>query len=315
MPIYVDFTPYTAAKNNFECNPGLCELFKFLAIETWKRLEFTYIKPYIRVYETTLTQNIGFTINAYKEQFPSLSIELWEAEDEKSNGNDLELILKFDNNNFDFYAAIQAKKIDRHGKYYAMEHGDQIISLIDYAERLNGYPLYLLYNYIEPFPRRITDQQELYGCSIVDAYHLKDNYYNTAIRRKRDGSIENKWEIPHFNDLHPENAFPWHELVCNSSPTKIMRLLSTIMDDGGKKIALQEILKNNQIDKEGNALQGFVDKKSISTKGWYKSTDKDILKGKKNIELFYSEVNEKKEKHYEFNPKTRVEITIKKNSK
>ena len=115
-----------------------------------------------------------------------------------------------------------------------MEHGDQIVSLINYAEARNGYPLYLLYNYLDDIPIQPADF-ELYGCSITDAYYLRDNYYNVRTIRKPDGTSKLKWDIPSFSDLHPSNAFPWHELVCDTSPEKIITLLSSIMDIGNKR--------------------------------------------------------------------------------
>ena len=90
----MDYTEYTAAKNRLGVNPNLCDLFKLLAIETWKRIEYAYIKERIKVYETTLTQNLIFSINAYSDQY-GLNIDIFEATDEKTNGNDLELIIKY----------------------------------------------------------------------------------------------------------------------------------------------------------------------------------------------------------------------------
>ncbi|MES1218871.1 MAG: hypothetical protein ABUT20_25420 [Bacteroidota bacterium] len=81
----MEYTEYTAVKNKFISAPNLCDLFKLLSIETWKRMEYAYLKPSARLFETTITQNIIFTINAYNDQY-GLNIQILEAEDEKTNG-------------------------------------------------------------------------------------------------------------------------------------------------------------------------------------------------------------------------------------
>jgi hypothetical protein len=74
----MDYTVYTAVKNQFTANPNLCDLFKLLSIETWKRIEYSYSRARVKVFETTITQNLIFSINAYKDQF-GLDIEILEA--------------------------------------------------------------------------------------------------------------------------------------------------------------------------------------------------------------------------------------------
>ena len=65
----VDFTNYTSIQREFYINKSLCNLFKLLAVETWKRLEFIYMKPYIKLYETTITQN-HLPINRRLKKYP-----------------------------------------------------------------------------------------------------------------------------------------------------------------------------------------------------------------------------------------------------
>jgi hypothetical protein len=306
MPTFIDFTHFTSAKNSFEGNPGLCNLFKFLAVETWKRLEFTYVKPKLKVYETTLTQNIAFAINAYVDVYPQLLIDVWESDDENANGNDLELVIVFSKFGFDFYAPVQAKKIYRDGFYRAMDHGDQIESLIQYAHRRRGYPLYLLYNYIEPAP--FVTNSELYGCSIVDAYHLRNHYYNQRVKRKRDGTHERTWIIPSFSNLHPAFAFPWHELVCNIDHpfTLFYRLLQ--ISEHAEGLPSRRRISQGDLEEHFTQYLGFINKDQLDYKGWYKSTDKEILKMKQDI---YN-IQEKNydNKQYIFNPQTRIVITL-----
>ncbi len=114
----MEYTEYTVVKNKFAAKPNLCDLFMLLSIETWKRIEYSFLRPGGRINETTLTQNIIFTINAFTDQY-GLDIVILEALDEKRNGNDFELIIKFPKENLEFYTPIQAKKIYKNGKYGA----------------------------------------------------------------------------------------------------------------------------------------------------------------------------------------------------
>jgi hypothetical protein len=301
----IDFSHFTAAKNNFEGNPGLCNLFKFLAIETWKRIEFTYIKPRIKAYETTLTQNIAFTINAYKYIYPGLSIEIWDADDESANGNDLELLVIFSRSRYDFYAPIQAKKIYRNSKYDAMDHGDQIEKLIKYAakSKINGYPLYLLYNYIDPVIPELDPDNELYGCSIVDAYYLCDNYYNKRIKTRRDGSSMLTWKIPSFIDLHPDHAFPWHKLVCGiDGPGQLLQEILNIGDKERKRDIRIDLIEDT---KNPEDYPGLINKQALTFNGWSKSMNKDLIKINDDRPQIAENVNS-----YDFNPQTRIVVTI-----
>lgn len=312
MPSFIDFSHFTAAKNSFEGNPGLCNLFKFLSIETWKRLEFTYIKPKIKVFETTLTQNIAFTISAYANEYPGLLIDIWEADDESANGNDLEVVIVFSKYGFNFYAPVQAKKIYRNGHYYAMEHGDQIEKLIDYAEDEGGYPLYLLYNYVDPIPSNLNPENELYGCSIIDAYYLHSHHYNARIKKKRDGTRVPAWQIPHFDDLHPRHAFPWHELVCDVSPSRLYERLLRISDMAQKIPPIDKDALSTESKKESwKKYPGLIEKDALSYRGWFKSEDKEILSNKKDKYFRQMESQENYfKKDYVFNPQTRIVITV-----
>ncbi|HUS03654.1 MAG TPA: DUF6615 family protein [Chitinophagaceae bacterium] len=312
MPAYIDFSDFTAAKNFFERNPGLCNLFKLLSIETWKRLEFTYIKPKIRVYETTLTQNIAFTINSYVREYPNLLIDVWESDDESANGNDLELEIIFSTYGFAFYAPIQAKKIYRNGTYLAMEHGDQIEKLITYAENKDAYPLYLLYNYLDPITPDLSPHNELFGCSIVDAYYLRDNFYNQRVKKKRNGARELAWNIPRFEDLHPRHAFPWHELVCDvdNNPLLMVNRLLKVSDSFEKLVSDRQDLTLADFENHWQEYPGFIDKNSLSFQGWYKSTDKEIIKDKDDNYYKNMQRSQNKKKEYFFNPQTRIVITV-----
>jgi hypothetical protein len=221
----LDYTEYTAVKNKFISSPNLCDLFKLLSIETWKRIEYAYLKPGIKVFETTLTQNLIFTINAYNDQY-GLNIEVLEAVDENTNGNDLELVIRYPAYGTEFYAPIQAKKIYRTGRYHSMDHGAQINSLRKYATNKVAIPLYLLYNFSSATNDRKTgvpSPPELLGCTIIGADHLHTNYYNKRTVLHRDGTSGLAWKIPRYEDLVPTPSFCWHELVCPHSPLDLFK--------------------------------------------------------------------------------------------
>ncbi len=220
----MDYTQFTAVKNRLSKSPNLCDLFKLLSIETWKRLEYAYIKPRVKVFETTLTQNLIFTINAYADQLP-LNIEIFEAKDENTNGNDFELIIRYPAENLEYYAPIQAKKVYRNSKYNSMDHGDQILSLINYAKLNRAKAFYLLYNYHSVSAIRPRAVESM-GCTLISADYLYQNFYNKRISIGDGGVKRKKWIIPNFNDLNPSPAFPWHDLVCKSSVPDLLRLLS-----------------------------------------------------------------------------------------
>ncbi len=232
----MDYTDYTSAKVALAgpSGPSLCALFKYLSIETWKRMEFAYSQKGMRIWETTITQNLIFTLNAYKHQY-KLPIVIQESEDEKTNGSDIELVLIYRQLGLAFYAPMQAKKLYKSDSYQAMEHNGQTQKLINYAKKRNGYPLYLLYNYHDPKDADITTQIrnqvggvglngkaiqakvaniEKYGCSVLSADYIYNTYY-----------LNNHWIVnPKFLNLHSFNfglplgatnsAMPWENLVC-----------------------------------------------------------------------------------------------------
>lgn len=187
---------------NKDCS--LCDELKRLSHETWERIGFVRTRSGFKIFETTITQNILFSLKKFTENCSQHQLQMFEAIDEKTNGNDIEIFLQVG----DKYISLptQAKILYSSSKYTAMDHGNQINDLLSYSKRVGGFPLYLLYNYI-------SDQSfKDYGCSFIDAEHL---FYNYAFKSKtRSGKI--KWIIPTFSDLHPGYALPWYELFCIS---------------------------------------------------------------------------------------------------
>ncbi|MFT4803699.1 MAG: hypothetical protein ACI9YE_000894 [Psychroserpens sp.] len=199
----------------------VCNWFQWCALDTWERIGFARTRKGLKIWETTLTQNLLINFHRSKQLFGYqdadwLNIEVYEAVDEKTNGNDIELFVQTKDGPMFF--AVQAKVIyhntSTHGNgyYKQMKHlntkGEQIDLLCDYAKKKKGIPLYLLYNWVN----KVFDKKEKckvhydisqYGCSIVDALHIRSKYFNAG-----------KWTIPTFLDLHPKPALPWFVIAC-----------------------------------------------------------------------------------------------------
>lgn len=178
---------------------NISNLYKKISIDTWNRLEFAN-KTNSKFSETTITENLLYSINQYKVSCADSSIQMYEAKDEKTNGNDLEVYIEINKGQY-IFLAVQAKRLYiKNQKYSVISHKVaskfQIDLLLDYAKVKNGVALYLLYNYAPKFKHK---NKEYYGCSLAKANHIKRKFYPKSSGR---------WKIPHFNDLHPKNAIP-----------------------------------------------------------------------------------------------------------
>lgn len=193
---------------------SLCNLLQNIANETWERIGFARTRKGLKIFETTITQNILYEFHKYCDQNPHTPIRMFEAINEPLNGNDIELIIQTSGGYV--IAPLQAKIIYKTDNYPAMDHGNQINDLITYAKNVGGVPLYLLYNhYLDTFTHNgnlcgIKFSKEQYGCSLVSAYYLLNKF---AFNRF-DKSGNPKWTIPNFIELHPDIAVPWYVLGC-----------------------------------------------------------------------------------------------------
>jgi hypothetical protein len=326
----MDYTEYTSVKKRFDRDTNLCDLFKLLSIETWKRMEYAYLHTGVKVFETTITQNLLFTINAYNDQY-KLDIDIFEAKSEKTNGNDFELIIKFPEYNTEYYAPVQAKKVYRNGLYHSMDHGAQIESLMRYAEKHDAQPLYLLYNYVSPPLRKgvkLTSPPELSGCTVINAKYLMENFYKKRTKLKRDGSSVKAWKIPSFYDLNPTRAFPWHELVCQSNPKELARFMGVFLL-GKKTVPLktEALVLFSKEFKQGfhpiNTYSSGTDWLKISeinvkpaSKGEHFISSEEIMylpdnKSEKQIQKIKRIENASEKKYPNFSPRSRIVITKK----
>src|SRR5688572_6394868 len=85
---------YFRLLGQFNLNPNLCNFLQLVAYDTWKRIEFTRTRNGLKIFETTITQNILYEFRIYTDLFPTIPIRMFEAINEPMNGNDIELIIQ-----------------------------------------------------------------------------------------------------------------------------------------------------------------------------------------------------------------------------
>jgi len=215
---------------------SLCNLFKAGATDTWERIRFSRTIPNLKIHETTITQNLIYELKILQAVGGVRNLRIQESENEKTNGSDIELCLV--TNGQAICYALQAKiiyhaskKSHGNGDYRQMHHmikstGDyQIDLLLNYGTSKGKVPLYLLYNYVNNPLFLPAAGLKHFGCTLINARFLKDNWQDTTGNLRKD--------IKFFN-LHAsartttKPAFPWHELVCGGWPTTIANVLSRL---------------------------------------------------------------------------------------
>lgn len=295
---------YLSLIMRFNRNPNLCNWFQLCAYDTWRRIEFARNQRGLRIFETTITQNILYEFAIYKLLY-NLNIDMYESADEEANGNDIEF--EYTIGDQVMKLPMQAKIIYRDGRYPRMEHGSQIETLINYAEREGGYPLYILYNYYNDIPAILNNRRECgvrynvqqYGISLVSAFHLHDNYYQRRINRNNNLA----WRIPHFLELHPDIAIPWFKLAC-------------CKDINGPEDIINFFKPKNSPDRPKNLKTFKLKPKSkIESKKWRPLNLEKFVGEKKqllrNVDEIHSDTDSLKNKEQVFNPKYRICINVK----
>ena len=191
-------------------------ILKIISVNVWNQIGFARNRRGLKVFETTVTQDLlRFVFMAASESH--FGIQLYEANSEKANGNDIECFIETQKGYL--LLPMQAKIIYENMKYPKIDHkvgnDEQIDLLINYASKKKGFPIYLLYNYfynellIENLKKTTNIPLELYGISYLDAFYLKNNFYNKRINKKGN----KVWKIPKFEDLHPLRAKPFYEIL------------------------------------------------------------------------------------------------------
>lgn len=232
---------------NYQNDPSFENNLKYISFETWMRIEFAYSRKGLKVYETTITQNLLFNIRLLAEE-KRLPIQIFEAVSEKTNGNDIELVFEIDNSQY-IKIPCQAKILQKNNKYSAINHkvGNnkyQIDLLIEYAEKVKGFPLYLFYNYfpehqfLKKIESKIRDKDpsfnfEFYGCSLASAYQIKQRFY----QKDKTGSFS--WKTPNFKDIHPKITQPFYILgQLFQSKEKFLKLFTKDYESLARSIKL-----------------------------------------------------------------------------
>lgn len=226
---------YYLAVQKLQTEPSLVNWLKLFSLETWDRISFARSRVGLKIYETTITQNLLLNITAFAET-EILPIEIFEATSEKSNGNDVEIVIEIEENKY-IILPCQAKIIKKNKKYSSIKHKvgktkDQIDLLIQYAQKVKGIPIYLFYNffdensYLENVEKEIRKRYrsfnyEHYGCSIASAHSIKNNFKGLSL----EGNI--KWKIPSFKDLHPSIAVPLYFIALNHNLDSFKKLFLT----------------------------------------------------------------------------------------
>lgn len=273
---------------------SLCNWLKSYSAHTWSRLAFAYHHHRrLRLHETTITQMLVFDFWC-SARSTKLPIEIYESRDEKSNGDDLEIVLETAKGYL--LMPCQAKAIQTGNQYSSIPHEvrgkQQIDLLLDYARKVKGYPVYMFYNYcsnntvnriIEGISGIDIDE---YGCSMISADYLKDHYYVSTGKERKLG-----WEIPTFKDLHINEGIPFHNFICSNE-------------------SIIESILNSKYTKQGEGLAFYSKEDITEAKMWKNLTPPPSLSG---IQIDASTQNLIDESIYaEFNPKFRIVLSYKK---
>lgn len=178
----------------------LCDFFALFSARTWQELELVR-NGVFRMNETTITQNLvkHFWIESNIFRLP---ITIYESNNEKANGNDLEILVE--TNLGYLMLPVQVKVIKDNDRYTGISHivrgRQQIDLLIEYANKKQGIPAYIFYNYFDGYELseyiesfKLTSPQD-FGCTIGIAQYLRKTFFER-------GGV-NKWHIPSFTDLH-----------------------------------------------------------------------------------------------------------------
>ncbi len=180
---------------------------------TWNKIGFTRSLHRGRIFETSLTQDLVFQFYLHAKT-GDLSVEVFEAWDETTNGNDLDIFIQKEDGYI--HLPVQAKLIGKDERYSKIRHQVsgryQLDALLDYAEKKDGVPFYLLYNYALGYELFNEEEEgersiEEYGCSLIHADYIKKTYQKTKAGKT-------SWRIPRFEDLHRSPAIPFSELFC-----------------------------------------------------------------------------------------------------
>lgn len=77
---------------SFEESHSAFDFFELQSRSIWNRIRFAWERPSMKIYETTITQNLIFDL-VLQDELGHFPVKIFESLDEKTNGNDLELFV------------------------------------------------------------------------------------------------------------------------------------------------------------------------------------------------------------------------------
>jgi len=195
---------------------NICSWLELYSYFTWHKIGFVRKRQFLRITETSITQDLAFQLYLLSLS-QTLPVKLYESKLENTNGNDLEIFIETPQGYVIF--PTQAKIIHSNHKYSSIAHKVggryQIDLLLNYAKKIKGIPLYLMYNTCldSKMYKRVADISgyniESFGCSIASAKVVKQEF--------QVNSVQDKWKIPNFADIHCSIAYPLSLLACSFS--------------------------------------------------------------------------------------------------
>jgi len=173
--------------DNFQENQDITDWLAYFSVNVWNDLKFaTEEDPSIsktdeREFTNRLVRGIAQLIRTDKIPLP---IRLFHSPNENVNGDDIEIVVQLEENKNVIFPC-QAKRLyvetaqkdNKKARYKKYNYKTQKDQLINYAEKMGGFPLYLFYNYTEYDIKTNNSysNKELYGCTLASAIYLKNN--------------------------------------------------------------------------------------------------------------------------------------------
>lgn len=184
-----------------------CKLFNLIAEEIWEKIIFNHSTG-INAAEIGITNDIIAKIRYHHNHISNFGVWSNPGYKETNYGSDIDIFVETSPGNFIWYA-LQAKVLKQNKRYDDMAGIRKDEYQWNKLERLESQSgcigKYLLYNGVKDYSysgkdfcnRKFIEPQ--FGCSLVDPEVVE----KIALKRK-----------PTFDDLHPQHAKPWREIVC-----------------------------------------------------------------------------------------------------
>jgi hypothetical protein len=196
----------------FEESYNLIDLLYYISLYSWEELKLYNETSSATVGEVRITETLVSEIYyALCQPRVQLPIRLFHAKDEKTNGNDMEIIVPVGKNEY-IVLPCQAKRLyvekvkdNLKSKYAKISHilnkdkpnqQEQIVSLLNYAHEIGGFPLYMFYNYTKGSVKLNSKIpiEELYGCTLVNANLVYERFYKKETQTMTSFT---------FQEIHP----------------------------------------------------------------------------------------------------------------